>query len=250
MADRSGGMVTTNITARLVRPERSSTWQPLRQHASQFLPKRISLVLLCMDENHLNLKMMSWSSGYGVEVIGQRDLRRKRSLWKGKESVCLRCNRFFYFYSFLDKIYFFNSFAWHVTLFSELKSILPLEETKPSSILSRPDYIPRENSRSQIHWIQIRSPRSMLWITQKVDGVIRWKKCRCLPKQKWTNILQDRVRTLEIFITILCQQHFAKQRRFLKMNIFTKSWQPVMNTAFISKQNAATVTGKTTRRIS
>ena len=34
MADRSGGMVTTNITARLVRPERSSTWQPLRQHAS------------------------------------------------------------------------------------------------------------------------------------------------------------------------------------------------------------------------
>ena len=41
-----------------------------------------------------------------------------------------------------------------------------------------------------------------------------------------------------------------KQRRFLKINIFTKSWQPVMNTAFISKQNAATVTGKTTRRIS
>ena len=61
---------------------------------------------------------------------------------------------------------------------------------------------------------------------------------------------EHRVRTLEIFITILCQQYFAKQRRFLKMSIFTKSWQPVMNTAFISKQNAATVTGKTTRRIS
>ena len=111
MADRSGGMVTTNIRARLVRPERSLTWQPLRQHASQFLPKKISLVLLCMDENHVNLKMMSWSSGYGVEVIGQRDLRRKRSLWKGKELVCLRCNRCFYFYPFLDKIYFSNSFA-------------------------------------------------------------------------------------------------------------------------------------------
>ena len=29
MADRSGGMVTTNIRAKLVWPERSSTWQPL-----------------------------------------------------------------------------------------------------------------------------------------------------------------------------------------------------------------------------
>ena len=82
------------------------------------------------------------------------------------------------------------------------------------------------------------------------------------PESGWGNSLEKmpmftraemnehRVRTLEIFITILCQQYFAKQRRFLKMNIFTKSWQPVMNTAFISKQNAATVTGKTTRRIS